>query len=131
VRQGERGYALEEIMLREKIRQYLALEAGAPHLDDMSVNSDLPDVGAALRAAILHFGDDADVDQGVDGASVSSDVALPEAEAEVVYDGMDVDDAIDVDVESVNASEGSDDGEEFSTQEWMRDRAIGQHVKNT
>ncbi|KAJ1399281.1 hypothetical protein B484DRAFT_406362 [Ochromonadaceae sp. CCMP2298] len=116
VRAGERGLALEEIMLREKIRLYLALDdAAAPHPDDLSVNSDLPDVGAAIREAILHFGDDSDVDQGVDGASMSSAVAPPEAEAEAVYDGMDVDDAIDVDMESVDVSEGTDEGEVVST----------------
>jgi hypothetical protein len=116
VRAGERGLALEEIILREKIRSYLALDdAAAPHLDDLSINSDLPDVGAAIREAILHFGDDSDVDQGVDGASVSSAVAPPEAEAEAVYDGMDVEDAIDVDMESVDVSEGTDEGEEIST----------------
>ncbi|KAJ1379546.1 hypothetical protein B484DRAFT_412335 [Ochromonadaceae sp. CCMP2298] len=116
VRAGERGLVLEEIILREKIRSYLALDdAAAPHMDDLSVNSDLPDVGAAIREAILHFGDDSDVDQGVDGASMSSAVAPPEAEAEAVYDGMDVEDAIDVDMESVDVSEGTDEVEDIST----------------
>jgi len=46
---------------------------------------------------------------------VSSAVAPPEAEAEAVYDGMDVEDAIDVDMESVDVSEGTDEGEEIST----------------
>ncbi|KAJ1415660.1 hypothetical protein B484DRAFT_401403 [Ochromonadaceae sp. CCMP2298] len=67
-----------------------------------------------LTAAILHFGDDSDVDQGADGASVSSAVASPEAEAEAMYDGINVDDAIDVDMESVDVSEGTDEGEEIS-----------------
>ncbi|KAJ1407033.1 hypothetical protein B484DRAFT_469343, partial [Ochromonadaceae sp. CCMP2298] len=65
-------------------------------------------VDTAIREAILHFGDDSDVDQGVNGASVSSDVAPPEAEAEPVYDG------IDIDMESVDVSEGTDKGEEVS-----------------
>ncbi|KAJ1398561.1 hypothetical protein B484DRAFT_406611 [Ochromonadaceae sp. CCMP2298] len=41
-------------------------------------------------------------------------VMLTAAEAEAVYDGMGVDDAIDVDMESVDVSKGTDEGEEIS-----------------